>query len=146
MNFIIDLDGKTLKVTDIDGAIKQASIFSMYEHEDHPRTKYWSDILNKLLELKSTIKPIEPIIDTVVDNVPLWVRELRQERLKYGDMYLNRTKYFVKNGERSAKGKQTILYGAHSCVKTRENLNRLDKLEVGETWVRIGQPNLIRIF
>lgn len=43
--------------------------------------------------------------------------------------------------------KDNPLFVAHSCVRTIENINSLDKLEIGETWDRgWGSPSLTRIF
>lgn len=49
------------------------------------------------------------------------------------------TKLFVKDM------KDSPIYGAWSCVKTDRNFRELDKLEIGETWVRFGSPNLTRV-
>ncbi len=57
---ITDLNGFRLKVTDIDEAIAQAENFKDMHHVppvpyDKKRQKYWTDIYNKLLKLKSKL-------------------------------------------------------------------------------------------
>jgi hypothetical protein len=55
---IIDLDGKSITVTNLQEAIAQADLFKHFQHED-PEFKnldkklnmYWSDILDKLTKL-----------------------------------------------------------------------------------------------
>ena len=137
MRYVKDLEGKQIEVTDLHEAIKQANMFTTFDTRKVELTAYWKDLHSKLLELKASIEA-EPIL--VVDEpqgedlLPLIVREIREERrnsmflLNNPDEY--KGKLFIKNDKRSP------LYGAHSCVKTEENLNRLSKLEVGETWDR----------
>lgn len=56
---IIDLDGKTIKVTDLDEAIRQAKAFCGFRHTDEAFVVldaklelYWNDVYRKLLALK----------------------------------------------------------------------------------------------
>ncbi|MGH1517037.1 hypothetical protein [Chryseobacterium sp. JK1] len=56
---IKDLHGKSIEVTDLDKAIWQAENFKEYAHEDQSflsydkkQKAYWTDIYNKLLQLK----------------------------------------------------------------------------------------------
>jgi len=58
MLYIIDLDGRKKEVTDLDKAIKQAENFKDMHHippveSDKERQKYWRDIYEKLIQLKS---------------------------------------------------------------------------------------------
>ncbi|AZA84586.1 3-isopropylmalate dehydratase [Chryseobacterium indologenes] len=57
---ITDLNGLEITVTDLDKAIQQAELFKDMHHVppvpyDKVRQKYWTDVYNKLLELKSKI-------------------------------------------------------------------------------------------
>lgn len=57
---ITDLNGQEITVTDLDKAIEQAELFKDMHHvppvpSDKERQQYWTDIYNKLLELKSKI-------------------------------------------------------------------------------------------
>ena len=60
---VIDLDNQEIKVTDIDRSIDQAAMFMEYWHEDphfsdadKQRQKYWTDLHQKLVDLKHQIK------------------------------------------------------------------------------------------
>ncbi|MDR6919541.1 3-isopropylmalate dehydratase [Chryseobacterium sp. 2987] len=55
---ITDLNGFEITVTDLDKAIEQAELFKDLHHVppvpyDKVRQKYWTDVYNKLLQLKS---------------------------------------------------------------------------------------------
>ena len=57
---ITDNEGKRIEVKDLDAAIKQAETFTEYKHEDssfagldQKLKKYWSDVHQKLLKLKT---------------------------------------------------------------------------------------------
>jgi hypothetical protein len=57
---ITDLNGQEKTVTDLDKAIAQAELFKDMHHVppvpyDKERQQYWTDIYNKLLELKSKL-------------------------------------------------------------------------------------------
>ena len=56
---IIDNEGKSIEVSDLEKAIKQAVEFTGYSHEspewaefDKNRKQYWSDILEKLKKIQ----------------------------------------------------------------------------------------------
>lgn len=60
---IKDLHGKSIEVTELDKAIKQAENYKSYTHEDKSfaefdkkQNLYWTDIYNKLRLLKKTSK------------------------------------------------------------------------------------------
>ena len=62
---IKDLQGMTIKVTDLEGSIAQAEEFMDYHHIDkeeslqrfdETRRAYWKDIYEKLLQLKEHLK------------------------------------------------------------------------------------------
>ena len=69
---ITDLDGKTITVTDLPEAIKQAAMFKGFRHKDRSFKKmddrlqaYWTDVHKKLLQLynqKPSIKRHEHFI------------------------------------------------------------------------------------
>jgi hypothetical protein len=57
---IIDLEGKTIQITDLDLAILQADDYRHYRHTDPAFAKidkelqaYWQDFYEKLVRLKS---------------------------------------------------------------------------------------------
>ena len=57
---IKDLHGKSIEITDLEKAIKQAEIFKDYSHEDKSyadfdkrQKAYWTDIYIKLLQIKN---------------------------------------------------------------------------------------------
>jgi hypothetical protein len=58
---ITDLNGQKIKVTDLIAAIRQAETFKDYHHEpprpkmDKRRQAYWTDIYNKLMNLKTQL-------------------------------------------------------------------------------------------
>lgn len=57
---ITDLNGKPIEVTDLDKAIEQAENYKDAQHDppaecDKKRQAYWTDVYNKLLELKNQI-------------------------------------------------------------------------------------------
>lgn len=59
---VTDLYGKELFITDLQKAINQAEKFKEYRHADNTyqnidkeRSAYWSDLYNKLCELKNQI-------------------------------------------------------------------------------------------
>lgn len=57
---ITDLNGLEITVTDLGKAIKQADLFKDFRHfpqvpYDTVRQQYWTDVYNKLLELKSKL-------------------------------------------------------------------------------------------
>ena len=59
MLYIIDLDGRKKEVTDHDKAIEQAENIKDMHHippveSDMERQKYWHDIYEKLIQLKTT--------------------------------------------------------------------------------------------
>lgn len=146
--YITDNTGKQIEVTDINKAITQAETFSKYEDEAHHLTIYWKHLLNQLLELKKVMdtepKP-EPFKDNIdVNQIPLWVRKIREDRLK--NHAGERQRLFVKNGTEMTSVNVT-LHGIHNCVKARQNIYKLEKMEIGETWTRgWGSPSLTRIF
>lgn len=54
------MNGKPIEITDLDAAIEFAEAFKEYHHEgqgfremDERLHEYWTDIYNKLLQLKS---------------------------------------------------------------------------------------------
>ena len=149
--YIKDNTGKSIEVVDLEAGIKQAKLFSGYEKENHPLTIYWKDILSKLISLKDEIAKeplIEPITDPITDTIPNWVKKIRNERINNNpEHYLNLNhKLFVKNGNTTTKV-DTILYGIHSCVKAKTNINKLECMAIGETWDRgFGSPSITRIF
>jgi hypothetical protein len=56
---VIDINGNELTVTDLNKAIEQANMFQGFKHEDKrfekfddQQNRYWSDLYQKLLELK----------------------------------------------------------------------------------------------
>ena len=60
--YVLDLDGKAVKVTDLAGAIEQAGQFKGYKHEDpafagldQRLNAYWHDLYEKLLQLQMTL-------------------------------------------------------------------------------------------
>lgn len=58
--YVTDLNGKQLLVTDLDKAIQQAAAFKEYRHEppvksDKERQQYWADLHSKLCLLKTTL-------------------------------------------------------------------------------------------
>jgi hypothetical protein len=148
--FITDNTGKQIEVVNIEAGIKQAKMFSGYEHKDHPNTIYCNDIHSKLITLKGEIDkepPIEVIADPITDTIPTWVKAIREHRINnYPEFYLNpKEKSFVKNGNSTTKI-DTRLFGTWACVKADQNIRKLDNMEVGETWERFGSPNITRIF
>lgn len=149
--YITDNTGKSIEVTDVEAGIKQAAEFSEYDPQNKRITAYWKDLHTKLLELKKVMDnepKIEPIKDPITDPIPQWVKNIRNESLNNDpDHYLNlKHKLFVKNGNHTTKIDAT-LYGIHSCVKSEQNVRKLDNMEVGETWDRgFGSPTLTRIF
>ncbi|MGK6342486.1 3-isopropylmalate dehydratase [Chryseobacterium sp. DT-3] len=57
---ITDLNGLKITVTDLEKAIEQAELFKDMHHvppvpSDQDKQKYWTDVYNKLLELKSKL-------------------------------------------------------------------------------------------
>lgn len=57
---IVDLNGFTIEVTDLNRAIKQAENFKDMHHippvkSDKQRQAYWKDLYEKLLTLKSAL-------------------------------------------------------------------------------------------
>lgn len=149
--YIIDKTGKQMFVTNIHEAIKQAKMYSKFESTDIERTAYWKHVLKQLKELKK-VMDAEPVpvpvkvVDPIADKIPVWVKEIRQKyhqrlnEIGYKDVNIS-YKLFSKDG------KDSPLFGAHSCVRTLENINRLDSLEIGESLDRGGfSPKLTRIF
>ena len=62
---IKDIDGKTIEITDLPNAIKQADLFKGFQHQeqtaqqkiaDEHLKRYWTDIHSKLLQLQSKTK------------------------------------------------------------------------------------------
>ena len=58
MNSIIDLYGLTIEVVDLEKALEQAEWFKDAHHvppveSDKERQQYWSDVYEKLLQLKA---------------------------------------------------------------------------------------------
>jgi hypothetical protein len=156
---VIDLNGKTIAVTDIKEAIAQAEMFSGYSNKNSPKEvnqlaqAYWIDLRDKLkkLELIENVKIHDQLEDNnpVYGDIPIWVIEMRQmypNTLDDSNQNLNSEEVNISRKGFSKDRKDSPLYGAHSCVRTLENLNRLDKLKVGETWERFGSPSITRIF
>jgi hypothetical protein len=145
--YIIDNKGKQMFVTDIHEAIKQAEMYSKFDPSHIENTTYWTHVLNQLKELKAVMdaEPVEVLIDEIADKLPVWVKEMRKDyRQKLTD--IGYTDVNISQKSFSKDRKDSPLFGAHSCVRTLENINRLDKLEIGETWERFGSPNITRIF
>ena len=154
---VVDLNGKTLKVTDLKAAIEQAEMFSGYSDKNSPKEvnqlaqAYWIDLRDKLkkLEIIEIVSIHDQLEDSYTDNLPTWVKEMRQKypiRLDDSNQNFNSEEVNISRKGFSKDRKDSPLYGAHSCVRTLENINRLDKLEIGETWERFGSPNITRIF
>jgi hypothetical protein len=152
---VIDILGKPIQVTDLEAAIKEAEMFSFWEDKNAPKKVnqvsqgYWIDLANKLKALKIEIEALPipvKVIDPEADNLPLWVKELREARLT---SYQSGLKYNTPDGFKLfvKDKKASPLYGAWSCIRTQDNFYRLDKLEIGETWERgWGSPSITRIF
>ena len=149
-----DLLNKTIEVTDLKKAIAEATMFSTYSDKTSPKEvnqlaqAYWIDMLKKLRKL--ALAEMFTIIDAIViptgeELLPEFVRVIRAERRER--LALMGTTPDAFNGKLFSKdGKKSPLFGAHSCVKTDQNLSKLDSLEIGETWKRFGQPSITRIF
>ena len=136
MDFIIDLDGKKIQVTNMEEALMKTDMFRTFDVSNIELTAYWEDMFEKLLALNAKMKLKSIVVDKPQGEelLPTIVREIREERRNSNFLLNNPDEYkgklFIKNDKRSP------LYGAHSCVRTDENLNRLNKLEIGETWDR----------
>ena len=148
--FITDRDDKQIEVTDIDAGIAQVKTYTTFSNSYNKDTKaYWKDVLKKLKALKKQIdaEPVPvKVEDPIADKIPTWVKEMRE---KYRTSYEVSLKYNTPDGHKSFSKdkKDSPLYGAHSCVKTEQNLRKLNSLEVGETWDRgYGSPSITRIF
>jgi hypothetical protein len=147
--YIIDNKGKQMFVTDIHEAIKQAEMYSKFDPSHIENTTYWTHVLNQLKKLKA-VMDAEPVpvkvIDEIADKLPVWVKEMREKyRQRLTD--IGYTDVNISQKSFSKDKKDSPLFGPHSCVRTLENLNRLDKLEIGETWDRgWGRPSITRIF
>lgn len=57
---IIDLNGKSITVTNLDEAISQTELFKNFQHEnpeyrilDNKLNMYWKDIFEKLMKIKT---------------------------------------------------------------------------------------------
>lgn len=62
---ITDLNGFEIIVTDLEKAIEQADNFKDLQHDppvpyDKERQKYWNDIYEKLLDLKTKLNNEQP--------------------------------------------------------------------------------------
>ncbi len=153
---VVDLNGKTIKVTDLKAAIAQAEMFSGYSDKTSPKElnqlcqAYWIDMRNKLRKLSLveffTKLDAEQVEDPIANTLPTWVKEMREKYPVTLDNSINSPNENISFKGFSKDRKDSPLYGAHSCVRTLENLNRLDRLEIGETWERFGSPSITRIF
>ena len=132
---IIDLFGKTVTVTDLKEAIKEAEMY--VEFSKNNNDKHLKFLYHTLTELNKLVEP-EPIkIETVVNGkvLPFHVLETRKIFGATKDY-----KGYIKND------KHQPLYGLHSCAKSPRILNRIIDLEVGESTTNSNWTKITRVY
>ena len=131
---ITDLDGKEIKVTDLQGAIDQCETYIGFSGKDCRNHKYWAYTLKELKKLKEP-KPVEII--TVVDG-----KQLPQAVIECRKIFGNKQdgKYYIKND------KSHPLYGIHSCAKSDTILQQIDSLEIGESVNNSTPRKITRVY
>ena len=133
MMTIIDLDGKTITVTNLKEAIDQVKCYTTFSGKDSRNNEYWEHTLAELLKLEEP-KPVE--VETIVNGkeLPFHVVETRKI---FGD---HKHKGFIKND------KHQPLYSIYSCAKKRTYHNKIDALEVGESTTNGGGTKITRVY
>ena len=130
---ITDLDGKTIKVTNLKEAIDQVKCYTTFSGKDSRNNKYWEHTLAELLKLDEP-KPIE--VETVVGGkeLPFHVIEARKIFKDNGN------KGFIKNDRHSP------LYGIHSCAKSPRIILSVEHLKVGESTINSNNTKITRVY
>lgn len=145
--FIVDMDGKRIEVTNLPEAIKQAKMFTTFDVSKTYLTEYWKHTLAELQKL-TPIEPIEPIKKNEAENeFSVFVAKVREERRKR----LSEIGFDVNNMPKESKlftkdGRTSPLYGLHSCAKVRHYINKIDSLKIGESCVNGSGRRITRIF
>lgn len=131
---IIDLDGKTIRVTNLKEAIDQAKFFTTLSSDTTSESKYWNHSLSELLKLEEP-KPIE--VETIVNGkeLPYHVIETRKIFAEQKGV-----KGFIKND------KHQPLFGIYSCARTMRYHDIIDALEVGESTKNGSGRKITRIY
>jgi len=131
--YIIDLKGKEIKVTDLQGAIEQAKLYTTFGDENSKNNKYWTHALNELMKLEEP-KPVE--VETVING-----KELPQPVIECRKIFTDSgTKGFIKNDRTQP------LYSIHSCARSERKLRDIDMLEIGESTNNSTPTKITRVY
>lgn len=130
---ITDLDGKTIKVTNLKEAIDQVKCYTKFSGEDCRNTKYWEHTLAELLKLEEP-KPKE--VETIVDGKELPFHVIETRKIFKDNGY----KGFIKND------KHQPLYGIHSCAKSPRIMRSIEYLAIGESTINSNNTKITRIY
>jgi len=136
MQTITDLTGKTITVTDLPKAIKEAETYVYFSEADNNKRllEYWSHVLAELKKLEA--EPIEIKIEAEQHESKL----VNQVRAIFPRKEGDKSKGFVKDGKTSP------LYGLHSCAKTDRYIRKIDSLKVGECTTNGAGTLIMRIY
>ena len=121
--YIKDLEGNSIEVTDLSGAIAETEKFVGFSEEGSDLHKHWSYILQELNKLKPIPKVEVKKINKSKDSLSDIVLEVRRT-FKTND---RQSKGFIKDGRTSP------VYGIKSCAKNDTILMEIDSLKVGES-------------
>ena len=144
--FITDIEGTQIEVTNLPEAIKQAEMFSKFDVHDTERTKYWKHMLEQLQNLKPLPEPKPIVKEEKESELFFLIRKVRENRLKclanmgYDVANLKESKLFMKDTKASP------LYGLHSCARVRHHIRNIDALEIGESCTNGSGRNITRVF
>ena len=131
-----NIDGESIEVTDINGAIDECEKFLGFSEEGSREFKYWSYLLNEVKKL--THEPVVVSVEIVeIDGVTLSesVVECRKKFLGF-----NIGKGFIKDDKTSP------VYSAISCAKSPNKLIELDMLKIGENTHNSTPRKITRVF
>jgi len=131
---IIDLEGKEIKVTNLQAAIDQVKCYTTFSGKDSRNNKYWEHTLAELKKLKEP-KPV--VIETVING-----KELPQPVIECRKVFGNKKDFkgYIKND------KSTPLYGLHSCAKSPRILAQIEALEIGESVNNSTPRKITRVY
>jgi hypothetical protein len=132
--YITDIEGDRIEITDLPEAIKQAEMFSTFDVHDKERTEYWKHMLGELQNLKPLPEPKTEM--KVESKYPEFVNEAR---LYWGVAHIGH-KAFIKNGRKSP------LYPSNSCARSESVLRQIEALEIGESTNNTSPTKITRIF
>ena len=139
--FINNLDGYLIKVTNLEGALREARGGVHFNEEKIRRSKTdpeeiifpqalkeWKHILLELEKLETKFKKIGI-------EKPLYSTPAMKARAMYKE---SGNKGFLKNNKLSP------LYGLHSCAKSERLLREIDSLEIGESCENSSRVKITR--